>query len=588
MDDWLLADFDSIQQSFLKLQKTLSAIKTEQHSVKSVQNWFDLENHYVNFKLKLPKFKNEHLKLSTQRLYDSDWKILTSALTLMKNSIDRQNALLSHEYSEYEYDAAEMVVGDDEEMENYGEIVDNRSGGGSDARNLNTDDANLVDVFNYNVMLERNSAHTNNSLTGVDSASAKVIRFNQFETPEENKLHSELAMNPTNVDSVYDEIIKYGNGVKLDSHELSLFEYRNELNMLLSMPIPDLKIESGVDLNINKYSCAGIVAKAFFLNNISNLSFRSIKAAALVDNVYKVKLFCILQYITNICRLIREDMQYYNEDVVVQIVDCEDQSVLNSKRVVYLNRIKICLADYSENVSANSFETNYGLSDLVMMYVDSETGLNATDAAINQKSIQFLEFPEMFAVAHYANNRFDQNQILLVSNVYKVNNLKVMPSGDIIYAGNSFVTHQVTNTNIMIVTMNKQRFVRGDTLGVVVVDENYLREEINKLLTGFKIFSMDFVKSEDAADNDRQLNTLFSGSYGEAYSFNYAFRFLAECAAAMECGFCINYCVKNEELYNELLKTKNVLTTFKKFNVGHLYTVLQKYEFTKLGSFNFT
>ncbi|QHB21767.1 pagr [Artaxa digramma nucleopolyhedrovirus] len=577
MDNWLLVDFDSIQHSFIGVQKQFLQNVNDIGDKNLFNMLVDLRQKYADYKVKLNSFNGDiNLKLALLGLHRSDQKVISSLFKLINNHVVRSVEKASSNFNKPRKNLNNFMSSQHRsDGDDYYERNDHQDDFEID-RNVSTDRAIPAQAININAV------STADSLTGIDFSQTDVVNFNQFETPQENNLNFVIDMKEKNIDSVFEEILRYGNTINLHNNELSNFKYKIELNILLEMDVPHIDINAGGEITINKYVCAGIVAKALFYNNISHLDFTTIKAAALVNNIYKVKLFCILQYLTNICRLINYDYKKFNEDITFQIVNYNDTDLQNNKKIIDFNNVKIKLYDYDENV--DTLET-YNDGDLLMMYVNHTTGggFDATDAGVDKKSLQFLEFPELFAVSHYLHGALNESQVLLISNLYKVNNVKSMPSGDIVYIGNEFLAESIVTVDIMATFTNRQKFDRfaADNGGLIVVDENYLRVETSKLIGGFTKFEKYFIKNEE----DR--NTIFSGSYGEAYASNYTFRFLLECAAVMSLNFNFCYFANDQELYSELTDTLNVLKNISDLTVGDLYKKLTKYQFSTLGANNF-
>lgn len=375
-----------------------------------------------------------------------------------------------------------------------------------------------------------------------------TLHFDQFAKYEDEK---KLFTDVVDYQKIYEMIVNYGNQFNLDY--LKDFKYVIELNRLFKMNVPEIKdIE---EFALSRFECASIVAKALFLDEFDTLNFQQIKAHAIKDTVLKVKLFCLLEYINTMCQQMREseDVEYVNVSLNTTT------SAVNlhaSKRPIRFNRITLTESDRAKITPYQS--------DLIVMYVDGALGDGTLDNTVNMKTVQFLEYPELYAVSKYFRSPLCGEESLHLSNLLKLNSVRYTDNG-LAYESNVLMTEAKIINNMLAVCSNEIRFdvsVRESS------DKSFLHREINRFASGLSVYP----------NRDRDTNepiAVFVGPYGVPR--NRPYQFLVELMIVMEYEMAINY--NNLEKRVEIFDAVEAMKRAKIDTVGKLYDKLIKYKF---------
>ncbi|QYC92665.1 Poly (ADP-ribose) glycohydrolase [Trabala vishnou gigantina nucleopolyhedrovirus] len=465
----------------------------------------------------------------------------------------------------------------------------------------------------YTILNMTNQLHTNeNNLMVVDSDLSKIstgtvgiidphllietVSFNYHNNDDgDHNNDGSMSVNIKRYTEVYEAFVEYGNLVNIE--HLSDFKYHIELNQLIDLPTPVMN--NDVDFTINRYNCAGIVAKSMFLNNIKGVDLKTLTNLALLspfllmkataasslspallssqseEQLLKIKLLSILEYLFSVCKLMRENYEYFNNNIEVRSIRTfvyQRGDFKTSSKPINFGKIKI----------SKQLEIS-GEFDLTVCYSRGKLSDNLFDASYSQKAINCLECTEMYAVVHYFDRPLANHETLLINKLVKYNSVTTTMLNKLEYKGNMLSDEGINIKNLLIIQNEKSG--RNDNAND---HESYLDSRLDKLANGVS----EHLKQ--IKNNNNNNIKMYSGSYDTVQ--NCAFQFIVECLVATQFGISLDYCVKNSsgcissgdnELYDELVNTIIAIQKSNLNTVGKLYNKLLTYDHNSIGPYNF-
>ncbi|ADB84442.1 poly ADP-ribose glycohydrolase [Apocheima cinerarium nucleopolyhedrovirus] len=366
----------------------------------------------------------------------------------------------------------------------------------------------------------------------------------------------------THID-IYNKIIEMGNTFDVDF--LKEFKYQVELNYLLNYKTPRPTFKRA--LQLNRYICASLIAQSLFCNNVSNINFNEIKIGARDNDLLKTKLLSILEYINVFCSIIRNNPSFgYDEiDISVNTNDKKLYLVKNTQPIdfslVTIKQYDPAFVSMTESIPDNS--------DLVIIYAKDLLGSKAT--GVRKEDLQFLQYPELYAIPHYFNKPLGDDQSLLLKNLIQYNSVKRSTEG-IEFVRNLVKQEALAHINLLAFTADDNRFDNNSRQ----FDKKYVDSEINRLASGVAKY----------VEQSKARPIIYTGPYGSKYK-DQIFQFYIELLVAMKYRCGIFYCAADAESINTITDTLSVMKQNNISTVGRLYKKLVKYNFNIKSQDNF-
>ncbi|ABY65827.1 poly ADP-ribose glycohydrolase [Orgyia leucostigma nucleopolyhedrovirus] len=406
------------------------------------------------------------------------------------------------------------------------------------------------------------------------------------------------------------------------------FKYLKELKELLSLSTREFKTPNFAKLA--RYQWTALVAQALLLNNVANVKLEMIKSISVVNNNARTKLKCLLNYLNNICMIMRNGDQDYLTDwaFVKKYNAIKPLSLLNSTKPILFDKIKI-MREENINTPLNFDEEIYTQSKLNVIYANnfkpypealSGLALSLQPDDTSSTSVNFCEYPELYATLNYIPSELDVDACVLMIGFLKANEVQLQQNG-LVYV-NDIVKFITMHQHFLVVTSEKSKFdknirlndknVLNQTLGTYAVGIRkyfYNLKKFNKdVENNYKggnvvdvanvVTDKDFIKYED--DDDEHFNDLddhTEDKYDVDHDTilctrphgrnNHIFKFFTECVVAMHFGIGIEYYAKNDEQQYEIENGLATLKTNNHLTVGALYKKLLQYNFKSLAQANF-
>jgi hypothetical protein len=365
---------------------------------------------------------------------------------------------------------------------------------------------------------------------------------------------------------IYNKIIEMGNTFNVDF--LKEFKYQVELNYLLNYKTP--RPTYAAHTQLNRLICASLIVKSLFCNNVSNINFNDIKIGAKDSDLLKTKLLSIMEYINVFCSTIRNNKSFgYDQiDVSININDKKLYLAKNPKPIDF-SLITIKQNNSAFVVTTESIPKD---TDLVIIYTKNLLGSNAT--GIRREDLQFLQYPELYAIPHYFNKPLGDDQSLLLKNLIQYNSVKQSTTKGIEFVHSLFKQEGLAHINLLAFTADDNRFDVKRKF-----DKKYVDSEINRLSSGVAKYVEKFKK-------EIHKPVIYTGPYG-SQNKNQIFQFYIELLVAMKYDCGIFYCAADAESINTITDTLSVMKTNHISTVGKLYNKLIKYNFNIKSQDNF-
>ncbi|AKC91665.1 parg [Lambdina fiscellaria nucleopolyhedrovirus] len=460
-------------------------------------------------------------------------------------------------------------------------------------------------------------------------------RFRAFE----QSVGSDLIASVTNVnDEIVDLLQVYntltGLGELLNVAAFKEFKYQLELNRLLVSVQKSVHDET--DFKLTRFKCAAIVAKSLFTSSNHEDRFKSLRfmiTAAESSPVIALKLRCLLEYIHQVCYMMRENSKNeYDQSIVNETVRVNrlrytigaDRNEANDARYDYSETANIARIDIdnydvdvpvfnetSENlimrkiknqllqsktainidtahvyhIDTNiefSVETTPSLHDLILIHTNDRLGENTLLANLDYESVLFMQYPELYAVAALIDEPLDDYQSLCMKNFVKFNKLQYVDQ-TMVYASN--------NALLDIVSVSFLAVKSNDLVTKLYMEENglnYLNQNLSRLMGGLQNCLPPLRYSNRQNDNSPMptiVNNVVSGAYGSLK--NRTLQFLIEFLVCTMYDFELEYYSNNYEIVSEIKMTLEALKNKKVETVSDLYKKLTRYNVRRSGPNNF-
>ncbi|UJZ88991.1 parg [Erannis ankeraria nucleopolyhedrovirus] len=363
---------------------------------------------------------------------------------------------------------------------------------------------------------------------------------------------------------IYTKIVEMGN--TFDVSFLKEFKYQVELNYLLTYQTP--RPTNVKHRSLNRYICASLIVRSLFCNDVSNVPLNDIKIGAKDSDLLKTKLLSIMEYINVFCSTIRNKSSFGYDAIDVSI-NINDKILSLAKNPKPIDFSLITIEQYNP-AFVTTTESIPKDTDLVIIYTKDLLSSSAT--GIRKEDLQFLQYPELYAIPHYFNKPLGDNQSLLLKNLIQYNSVKRSTQG-LEFERSLFKQEGLAHINLLAFTATDNKYDAKRKF-----DKKYVDSEISRLSSGVAKYVETF--------KTKTKPVIYTGPYG-SQNKNQIFQFYIELLVAMKYDCGIFYCAADAESINTITDTLSVMKTNHISTVGKLYDRLIKYNFNIKSQDNF-
>ncbi|AIU41337.1 parg [Sucra jujuba nucleopolyhedrovirus] len=502
-----------------------------------------LQNEYLQFRQKLIVLDSSAVKQELMNLYASDISVLTNLIILVKNVRLKPSP-----------DASVATL----ETDDFGKALI------EEVTDINETYNVAAQQLTKNLRSPR--AMPPSPPTMIESAEAAIQQFNQFARfDREEQLPGGLVDHR----AIYDKIVTYGNLV--NENHWKDFKYQPELMTLIEMS--DVIVENGKKFAVTRLQCASIVSKAMFVSKES--IFKTLKAQAVKNQILRVKLYCLLEYINSVCQTMRHGSQdELNELVYVERHKAAAPFEMSTSKIpIMFNRIFV--HDVDAPASGDLYSDIPLMDDLIVMYSENDFYAGNVTDKVNAEEIHFFEYPELFAIKLLIVEKLGDTESLLLCQLLKVNSIEyVSHNKGIEYKENILINRGRILNNFLVVRSDTVRFDRdGDHIGV---DKASLQRHIDRYSSGLSQYRRMHSDSTERDDQELVIVTVYVAP--ENVPRDWYFQFLLEIMVVMQ--FQLKIFTSAKQMY--VVQMKELLATMKANGidtVGALYNRLVNYNF---------